>query len=164
MSDKESGSRRFNLVDLGLIIVILIVVFAFSGVLFFPKKDAPTVTVQYTLKVENVSADDAMDVFATVFFDNDYELKSASDGASLGKIVGYSTDKAAKEIYVPDKDRIAPSPLPEKAAMYFSVKVDCEIRNGVPTAGNNVIAAGDSLDVLLPFSYENTVVTSVTRV
>lgn len=153
----QTTKRRFNVVDLLLVIVILFGALLAVKFLILDHKGAETVKVVYTLKINEVNAS-ASDALQSGFL-----LKTAASQTPLGRVEEIETVDASRSVYRSQSDRFASSDLPATVTLYVNVSTDCTNVDGRLYCGETVIAAGETPDLLLPFEASRSIITAVTR-
>ena len=153
----QTAKRRFNLVDLLLVIVILFGALLAAKFLLSERNGAQNVNVVFTLKIDEVDAADSG------LLQPGFLMKTASSASPLGRVEKIEQIDAYRSVYQTQNDRFTSSAVPKKVTLYVNVLADCTFADGRLYCGENVIAAGETPDLLLPFEASRTIITAVTR-
>ncbi len=154
----NTAKRRFNVIDI-LILLTLLVIAAFAANYIvndmFSKELAE---VNYILRVDGVSEGDINRLTA-----GDSVAANAA-GTTLGKIRDISVSEQSKAVYSADTGRFVYTRIPGKYTLYLRVNAVCTHTDHRYRIGDYLISAGLSPEILLPFSFENAAILSVTPV
>lgn len=154
----NTAKRRFNVIDI-LILLTLLVIAAFAANYIvndmFSKELAE---VNYILRVDGVSESD---ISRLVVGDS---IAANAAGTTLGKIREISVSDENKAVYSTDTGRFVYTRIPGKYTLYLRVNAVCTHTDHRYRIGDYLISAGLTPEILLPFSFDNAAIISVTPV
>lgn len=154
----NTAKRRFNVIDI-LILLTLLVITAFAANYIvndmFSKELAE---VNYILRIDGVSESD---IRRLVVGDS---IAANAAGTTLGKIREISVSDENKAVYSADTGRFVYTRIPGKYTLYLRVNAVCTHTDHRYRIGDYLISAGLTPEILLPFSFDNAAIISVTPV
>ena len=156
-STVQKEKRHFNVVDF-LIILTLIAVAAFAvNYITNDLFSGESATVEYILRVTGVRQTDALKLQNGSAF-------SSSAGVTLGTVKEIQSKDATTVLFDETSRRFVTAVIPEKVTLYLRIQADCLYKNNRYVIGDIRISANTSPEVLMPFSYENAEIVSVSAV
>ncbi len=154
---KNKSKRSFNIID------ALIILFAIAAIIFSVNVILSDMFVSDSAKVTYVIKIDGVDERNAESITEDSELYFASSRTKMGSVENVTYLPETVTVFNYESDRFVNTELAGKCSVYITLKAVCDVSNNAYLIGSHIISAGNTADILLPYSYDRAEIISVSE-